>query len=45
MVERRLSGQLAALAKSRGKKLPGLDEEEALVLRWLELRDEAASAG
>jgi DNA topoisomerase I len=37
-----LSDQLAALARSRRKAPPGLDEEETLVLRWLELRDQAA---
>jgi DNA topoisomerase-1 len=37
-----LQDEFAALRRSRRKPKPGLDAEEALVLRWLEMRDEAA---
>jgi DNA topoisomerase I len=40
-----LPDELAALARSRRKAPPGLDEEEALVFFWLELRESAGPAG
>jgi DNA topoisomerase-1 len=39
-----LAAELAALRKSRRRAPDGLDEEEALVLRWLEMREKAAQA-
>jgi DNA topoisomerase-1 len=40
-----LPDELAALARSRRKTPRGLDEEEALVLFWLELRESVNAAG
>ena len=40
-----LPDELATLARSRRNAPPGLDEEEALVLFWLELRESVNAAG